>query len=137
MVPITGQRDPAQIGILIVDDEPMIAMSLEDYFRDLGFSRIFCAGSLVEASKIMATEMPDLAILDVNVGQSLVFPLADELRSRGIPFFFSSGRGTENFPDQWKTHPFVPKPASTAALSSTLDRMGFMPDRPPVKTGQP
>lgn len=127
MSPVSASpREPAAVGILIVDDEPLIAMGLEEYFRDLGFSRVFSAGSLTEAEKIMDAETPDFAVLDVNVGQSLVFPLAAELRRRHVPFFFSSGANHDKFPSEWKSYPFVPKPVTPNMLTVALARMGFL-----------
>src|SRR5689334_23497704 len=83
---MSGQR-----SILIVEDEPLIAMMLEDFLDSLGHKvsgtcdTVKCALDEVEKGGF------DLAILDVNLKGENVWPVATRLRERNVPFVIATG----------------------------------------------
>ncbi|ADG08704.1 response regulator [Caulobacter segnis] len=81
--------------VMIVEDEALVAMMVEDMLGDLGCE---IAGSFGAVGDAMAwlvggDASPDGAVLDVNIGGEMVFPVAEELRERGVPFVFATGYG--------------------------------------------
>lgn len=115
----------ADIHVLVVEDEALIAMDIESYLNDLGFVNISVAASLPSALNSVRAKRPDLAILDVNLGQTLVFPVAAELRRLGVPFFFSTGRHISELPAEWTSERIVPKPANKKAIAAAVEKLGF------------
>lgn len=74
--------------ILVVEDEPVLAVDLEDMLHDLGAVVIGPVASLQRAIQIVEEEPMNGAVLDINIGGDLVFPLADRLTRKRIPFIF-------------------------------------------------
>ena len=112
-------------GILVVEDDPIIAINLAAMLADLGFGNIFLAHNLATATTLLLSKPLSLGILDVNIGEELVFPLAIELRSRCIPIIFSTGRAPAEFPVEWIGHPILSKPPEAGSLAAALGGFGF------------
>lgn len=81
-------------SILIVEDEPIVAMMLEDLLDDLGARCIGPANSADEAIALIERRSPDMAILDLNLGGERSLSVARRLREAGIPFIFATGYGS-------------------------------------------
>jgi DNA-binding response OmpR family regulator len=113
------------VGVLVVEDDSLIAMNVAAILWELGFSDIHLAHDLASGSALLLSRAPGLGILDVNVGGHLVFPLARELRARQIPIVFSSGRSASELPPEWALHPILPKPLDLGALTATLGALGL------------
>jgi DNA-binding NarL/FixJ family response regulator len=62
----------------------------------------------------------DAAIIDINVAGAVIFPVADVLQERGVPFIFASGYGSSGLPDRFRDSPILPKPFSYQTLAQTL-----------------
>lgn len=88
---LTGKR------ILIVEDEPIVAMCLEDMLQGLGCLIVGPAARLSEGLALATDEQVDAAILDVNLGKDRSYPIADLLRARSIPFVFATGYGRTDY----------------------------------------
>jgi len=112
-------------AVLIVEDEVMIALALEAMLEDLGFKNICIAHTMNEAHALAQQHALGLAILDVNVGDELIYPLADDLRRRGVPLAFSTGRAAEDFPPDWRAQPLIAKPAEATKLTAAINTLGF------------
>lgn len=114
--------------ILMVEDEMNLAMMLEDILDDAGY-RVLKAARLPKALDIVAqsgpdgTDQIDAAILDINLAGIEVFPLAEVLRARGVPFVFTSGYGRDGIPDEYRGSPVLQKPYSADSILSTLQTM--------------
>lgn len=115
----------AAVRILIIEDEFLVADYLEQIVREMGHEDVFVAYDLATGMKLLDAISPDFAILDVNVGEALVFPLAAELLHRKIPFVFSTAKPENSFPDEWRRHPIVPKPVETKRLVAAMSALGF------------
>ena len=100
---------------MIVEDDPFIAMDLEDTFLDCGYSVTGPFAEVTSALDSLETLLPDIAILDYNLGQGTTIPLAQNLHEKKIPFIFLSGQiktviiGHDIPKRPIVTKPFVPK----------------------------
>ena len=74
-------------------------MLLEDMLDDLGYEVAGTAGGLDEALGLARDADVDVAILDVNLNGNPVYPVADVLAGRGVPFMFSTGYGEQGLPE--------------------------------------
>lgn len=105
--------------VLIVDDEMIICLDLQTQLESLGH-RAIIAPTYAEATRIIATERLDLAVLDWHHGDLSGETFAQALRDKRIPFIFCSGSTQElvaAFPDV----PLVPKPYMSGQLVSALE----------------
>jgi CheY-like chemotaxis protein len=91
---------PVLVGkrVLIVEDELLVALLIEDFLAELGCSTLGPCGSVAKAMDAARTEVFDLAVLDVNLAGEKVYPVAEVLAQRHIPFVFLSGYGDEAIP---------------------------------------
>ena len=88
------QRDKlSRLKVLIVEDEPLVAMDVEHMLADSGCTVIGPATSLKQALRLINEEAVDGAVLDVNLRGEMVFPLADALAGQAIPFVYVTGYG--------------------------------------------
>lgn len=76
--------------ILVVEDEALIALDTEDMLTNAGYQVVGPAARVSDALGLM-TEPIDAALLDINVGGALIWPVADALADRGVPFIFVTG----------------------------------------------
>lgn len=106
--------------VLLVEDEYLIRMLLEDMLADLGYAIAEAVGTIAEASQIAAAGAFDVAILDVNVDGEEVYPVADILAQRGLPFVFVTGYGENSLPAKYRSRPALQKPFQSEQLRSTL-----------------
>ena len=105
--------------VLLVEDEACLAMMLQDVLEDAGYE-VIKAARVPAALRMAAGEAIDAAILDVNVAGTEVFPVARELRERGVPFMFASGYGERGVPGEYREYPILQKPYDPAALGTML-----------------
>ena len=82
-------------AILIVEDEPMIAMMLEDLLADLGCIVVGPTATAIEAQVLLEQHGCDAAIVDLNLGGTLAHPLIETLRGRGVPVVVATGYGVD------------------------------------------
>ena len=115
--PIHGQR------IMIVEDEALVAMILEDQLQEIGLSTVATCASIVEAMKAIDRNAPDAAILDVNLGGQLVYPVADRLMDLHIPFVFVTGYGRESIDRRYDSIHVLEKPVERQALEAVFARV--------------
>ena len=106
--------------VLIVEDEAMIAMLVEDMVLDFGSEVVGPAAKMDDAMRLAQSAALDATILDVNVGGSVIFPVAEILSKRGIPFIFATGYGSTGIPPRFQSHPTLPKPFTYQSLAEVL-----------------
>jgi DNA-binding response OmpR family regulator len=116
-----GEGPPiANRHILIVEDEMMIAMLLEDLLRSYGCRVVGPVSRVKTAVDLASSEPIDAAILDLNVAGEVVYPVADALAARGIPFLFVTGYQTSAISPTYQGRPTLQKPFKPQALKQTL-----------------
>lgn len=108
------------LRILIVEDEPLIAMSLEDLLSDKGAICLGPVGSIDSALDLIAANRFDIALLDINLRGQKIDPVADRLAAAGIPFIFTTGHGEDGLPKSHRHRPVIAKPYSDTAVIDTL-----------------
>jgi CheY-like chemotaxis protein len=108
-------------SILIVEDEPLIAMMLEDFLETLGHDVVGTCDSVEEAIEKVEAGGFDLAIIDVQLkdGQR-VWPLADRLAKAGTPFIIATGGHVEPPPEAHAAAPILAKPYTIEAIEPAL-----------------
>jgi DNA-binding response OmpR family regulator len=115
--------------ILIVEDEILIAMDLEDMVAEMGGRAIASAHNIQTAMKMAETIEADAAILDVDVAGQLVFPVADILAARGIPFLFNTGHSAEHvLRARYASAPICRKPTLPRQLKKALQALLTPPE---------
>jgi CheY-like chemotaxis protein len=112
--------DLSGVKVLLVEDEGGVALMLEDMLSHLGCEIVASVARLAEACEVARTVAFDFALLDVNLAGQLVFPVAEILRQRNIPFTFSTGYGQSGIPREFGTYPVLSKPYSIKQLAQVV-----------------
>jgi CheY-like chemotaxis protein len=112
------------LRVLIVEDEVLVAILIEDMLSELGCALVGVAPTVAEALAVLGAAAPlDVAILDVNLGGEKVFPVADLLASRGVPFVFSTAYGPADLAQRYPGRPLLHKPYPPEQLAQTLSTL--------------
>lgn len=111
------------VHILLVEDEPLLAMAAEDVLAGLGAEVLGPAANVESALRLVAQRGFDIAILDVNLRGERIDPVADELAAQGATFLFTTGHGREALPAGHQDRPWLAKPFTEAALTTMLARL--------------
>jgi CheY-like chemotaxis protein len=106
--------------ILVVDDEPLIAMLVEDWLNELHCETVGPVGSAREALTLIDGQSLDGAILDVSLGNDNSFPIADALLDRGVPFAFATGHSADRIEPRFKDAPTLVKPYDFERIREVL-----------------
>jgi len=106
--------------ILIVEDEPFIAVTLEDMLSDLGFCVAGCCSQLSQALHFIEHEKIDIALLDINIGFEKIDPVADLLAKRRCPFIFATGYDRSELPLAYADRAMLIKPYKIDDLERVL-----------------
>ncbi len=109
--------------ILVVEDEFLIRMLLEEMLTDLGYTLAGVAGHVDEAAELAKKAEFDLAILDVNLDGQDVYPVADIVAKRGLPFMFVTGYGGRGLPEAYRSRPTLQKPFQLDELKKMLAQL--------------
>jgi CheY-like chemotaxis protein len=118
-VPFTGLPD----DVLIVEDDPIIALDFEDTIAGFGVKTVRTAASVAKALGMIAARPPDFALLDVGLLSEKTFAVAERLDALGIPYVFVTGYGADvRLPPGLANKPRLPKPCSSEALQAALTR---------------
>lgn len=110
----------AGMRVLLVEDEPVVAMHIEDMLLELGCDVIGPCPRLSAGLEAARSERIDVAVLDVNLNGEASYPVAQALRDRSIPFVFATGFGERRtfFPEA----PTLTKPYRSDELEAALLR---------------
>lgn len=119
--------------IMIVDDEALVLFDMVMTVEDLGYE-VFCdSTSVAEALECLGEDRPDAALLDIDVGGTLVWPLARVLDGRNCPIVFvSANQAHEELRTEFAHCGFIDKPASSEQIERKLDTM-LSGDEPVLK----
>ena len=115
------------LRILVVEDEFLVATLIEDMLVAAGCVVAGPVPRLSEALEAVDHETFDAAVLDVNLGGERVYPVADALSRRNVPFVFVTGYTTGVLPCEYAERPRLCKPFKMADL---LDRLSSLVARP-------
>lgn len=118
------QGKTARLRVLVVEDESLVAMFLEDVLEDLGHQMVGPYSRVDAALTAAQAEDFDVAILDVNVNGQAIFPVAETIAARGIPFIFSTGYGQKSLPEEYRSRPTLDKPFLPGDVEAVLAKFG-------------
>ncbi len=114
-------ESPTRRCCLIVEDQALVAMSLEAYLEEQGLEVCGPVPSCVEAFRWLENSAPELAIVDFNLQDGPATDLALELRRRGIPFIIYSGDPRRpDLPPELQDVPWLEKPIARIGLLNAL-----------------
>ena len=89
--------------VLIAEDEYLVAKRMVEEFAKLGVETIGPASTVKRALDLVGHSGPlDAAVLDIKLRNEMIFPVADALRVRGVPFVFTTGYSQKIIPDRYK-----------------------------------
>jgi len=111
-------------NILIVEDEPLIAMMLEDFLDALDRVPAGTADNVAEALDRIGAGGIDAAILDVNLrGGEQSWPIADRLAELGIPFVLDTGGADDSIAQSHRDRPVLSKPFTLDRVDKVLSNL--------------
>ena len=110
----------ASRSVLIVEDESLIAMMLEDFLESLGHEVAGTCDSVAGALTRVEQGGFDVAIVDVHLNGEQVWPVADLLAQKGIPYILATGGHIEPPPAQHAQAPVLSKPFTLDAIEPAL-----------------
>ncbi len=113
------QDAPAK-RVLIAEDEALIAMLIEDEAASAGFDIVGPFATCADASRWLATDTPDVAILDHELADGPCTEVAIELRRRGVPLIVASAFLDEELPEAFHGASRISKPDSMERLPALL-----------------
>lgn len=106
--------------VLVVEDEMMVLMSIENMLAELGCRSVTAAATVTDALALIGSQVFDLAMLDLNLGGTRSYPVADALAARGVPFLFSTGYADKDTRTDYPDRPVLNKPYPFRKLSAAL-----------------
>ena len=107
-------------SILIAEDDAVLATDLTVFLRGLGAEVALSVSSTPAALSALVHYVFDVAVLDVNLQNEWVFPVANALRDAGIPFLFLTAYSKQSIPAEHRERPFLQKPHNEAVLAEQL-----------------
>ncbi|TGX55874.1 response regulator [Sphingomonas gei] len=112
---------PSLRRVLIVEDEPLIAMMLEDFLDALDREVAGTADDVAGALAVIEQGGVEAAILDVNLrGGEQSWPIAARLAELGIPFMLATGGAGDSIAEAWRDRPVLSKPFTMDAVEKAL-----------------
>jgi CheY-like chemotaxis protein len=108
-------------SILIVEDEPLIAMMLEDFLESLGHSISATCDTVKCALEAVDKGGFELAILDVNLKGENVWPVAARLREKNVPFVIATGGHVDPPPPEFNDAPVIEKPYTVDRVTPVIE----------------
>jgi CheY-like chemotaxis protein len=117
-----------QRHVLIVEDNVLIAMEMEYIIGDCGCAVVGPVSNVASGLEAVRRTEIDGAVLDVNLGNERVWPVAELLDERGIPLVLTSGYGASEVPARFAGKPLLQKPVASSDLRQALALIDLLPD---------
>ena len=127
-VVLTGDR------VMIVEDEPLVAMAMSDLMVELGLTVVGPFGKVGQAIAALKENSINAALLDINLAGELVYPLADILLADNVPFVFVTGYGSESIDRRYANVSVLQKPIKRDMLQSIFARPPVVATRSGAET---
>jgi PAS domain S-box-containing protein len=111
--------------LLIAEDEALVAIMMEDLATELGWSVVGPFAKTADALAAAEKDELNAAVLDVSLGGELVYPVAEALAARGVPFVFTTGYGAESIDRRFSRVPVLQKPIDRHVLERMFSNDGI------------
>lgn len=112
----------ATFNVLVVDDEPLVALMVEGMLEDMGHAVLGVVHTLPAAMDLLGAKAPTLAIVDFELGKVNSLDLLSECQRRGIPVVLSTGYGRDDLPAECRDLALLSKPFSNAQLENAINQ---------------
>lgn len=109
--------------ILIIEDDPFIAMDLQDTFESAGYDVLGPAACVDSGLTIVREIKPDVAMLDYNLGRETSIPIAHKLDEADVPYVFLSGQISRVVTSENKEKDVITKPFNPASLLAHIEKL--------------
>ncbi len=110
--------------VLVVEDNVLIALDVEDVLVALGAERVVIASNVTEALRLIDIETPSFALLDINLGNEVSWPVAKRLRSLGVRHIFTTGYGDGiDYPDEHSLTTVILKPYTSDSIARAFSEI--------------
>lgn len=106
--------------VLIVEDRYVLASEIAELVRDMGAEVLGPAASVSAAEALVRELRANIALLDVNLGGEMIFPLAEQLAKQQTPVVLLTGYHDESLPAAWRSLPRLLKPVDRRSLREQL-----------------
>ena len=106
--------------VLFVEDDAIVSMLIEDMLLDLGVEVVGPAYKIDDALALARSAEIEAAVLDINIGGQLTYPVADILQGRGIPVIFATGYGSTALPERFRGTPTLHKPFDRSRFEEVM-----------------
>jgi two-component sensor histidine kinase/CheY-like chemotaxis protein len=107
---------PSGRRVLLVEDEALVAMMIQECLTESGHSVIGPISRAADALQAAKEIDYDAAILDINLGDGMAYPVADIVAARGVPFVFVTGYEADTIDDRFSHIPILQKPIERQML---------------------
>ena len=114
------ERTLEGLRVLVVEDQAPIALQLEDLLAESKCEIIGPASRIPQALRLVDDEDIDVAVLDLNIAGDLVYPVAEALEKKGLPYFFATAYGLASLDAPYRTKRVLEKPFSRRAFLRAL-----------------
>lgn len=114
---------PPGLRVLVVEDEPLIAIDTESSLQAMGVSEVVCVRTVADGMQALDAQQFHAAFLDLRLGQGSSIPLAQRLATLGVPFGFLTGFQGDAIPDEFKARPVAVKPFTPNQLGELLRKL--------------
>src|SRR5690606_32383402 len=112
-------------SVFVIEDESLVLFNLEDMLGELGCTLVGPATRLDQADAMLEqAATADIAVLDVNIAGSPVFPFAEKLAARGVPLVLATGYGRDGLPEEWRAMTVLSKPYTFDDLAGAPLQIG-------------
>ncbi len=110
-----------------------MSWAVHDILSNLGYVVLGPVPSVAQALEAIAAQVPDAAVLDVNLRGEMSYPIADALAARGVPFVFSTGYEGDRLAEPYRVFPVLQKPLRQAELGEALAKVLAVPPGAPIE----
>ena len=116
----SGLKIAGKPRVLLVEDEALVAMMIQESLGDFGYQVIGPIGTASEATARAKDGHFEAAVLDINLGDGAVYPIADILAARGVPFVFVTGYDASSVEPRFRNVPILQKPIEREMLKKVF-----------------
>ena len=112
----SGLKRSGKPRVLLVEDETLVAMMIQECLVEFGYQVVGPICTASEAAAKVKDGHFEAAVLDINLGDGTVYPIADILTARGVPFVFVTGYDADSVETQFRKTPILQKPIEREML---------------------